>query len=173
VAGILALVMQVRPDLTWRDVQHLCVQTAIPINLKDSGWQNTTVPGRLFSHKFGFGKLSAYRIVEAAKSFVSVNDQTQMTIESSLKHQVNSSMSLAIDMVVSEEMALGANASDMEHLRLTFSTLEFVRSEINVKVISPGGVESFLIPSRKFDSDSKGFTNWTAMSVASWFFPLT
>lgn len=28
-AGIFALVLEVRPDLTWRDMQHMCVQTAI------------------------------------------------------------------------------------------------------------------------------------------------
>ena len=37
-AGICALVLQANPSLTWRDMQHIVVQTARPANLKTSDW---------------------------------------------------------------------------------------------------------------------------------------
>ena len=73
-AGIFALALGVRPDLTWRDLQHLCVQTAQIVDPSDGDWE-TVANGRKFNHKYGFGKLDAYRLVEAAKTFKHVKPQ--------------------------------------------------------------------------------------------------
>lgn len=37
-AGIVALVLQARPELTWRDMQHLVVETAIKNDPSSSSW---------------------------------------------------------------------------------------------------------------------------------------
>ncbi|EEB95885.1 hypothetical protein MPER_05077, partial [Moniliophthora perniciosa FA553] len=47
--AVFALALQARPDLTWRDVQHLCVQTARMINPDDPDWE-PTAEGRLYSY---------------------------------------------------------------------------------------------------------------------------
>ena len=49
-AGVYALALQVRPDLTWRDFQHLSIRTAVHINSRDPDW-DTTAAGRKFSYK--------------------------------------------------------------------------------------------------------------------------
>ncbi|KAH8926439.1 hypothetical protein BT69DRAFT_1239069, partial [Atractiella rhizophila] len=67
-AGIFALVLQARSDLTWRDLQHLVVRTSVPINLNDPDWETTAV-GRLFNHKYGYGKLDAWNLVQAANEW--------------------------------------------------------------------------------------------------------
>ncbi|ESK94198.1 kex protein [Moniliophthora roreri MCA 2997] len=72
--GVFALALQVRPDLTWRDVQHLCVQTARMINPDDPDWE-PTAEGRLYSYKYGFGALDAARFVSAAKDWKNVKPQ--------------------------------------------------------------------------------------------------
>ena len=39
-AGILALVLEAAPGLTWRDVQHLVVRSSIPAPVFDNrGWE--------------------------------------------------------------------------------------------------------------------------------------
>ena len=77
-AGILALVLSVRPDLTWRDVQGLVAHTAVPFNSNDDSWQPTGA-GLAFSHKFGFGKIDAYRTVETAKTWELLGPQVVVT----------------------------------------------------------------------------------------------
>ncbi|KAG0274838.1 pheromone processing endoprotease, partial [Linnemannia exigua] len=74
-AGMIALVLSVRPDLNWRDIQYLLMTTAIPVSLEDDDWTRTAA-GRLFNHKFGYGSLDAYALVESAKTFQSLGPQT-------------------------------------------------------------------------------------------------
>jgi kexin len=38
-AGSAALALSARPELTWRDLQHLMVETAVPVSEDDGSWQ--------------------------------------------------------------------------------------------------------------------------------------
>ena len=57
-SGILALVLQARPDLTWRDVQHVIVNSAVMVAPADPDWHENSA-GFSHNHKYGFGKMSA------------------------------------------------------------------------------------------------------------------
>ncbi|MBN3312594.1 PCSK7 convertase, partial [Atractosteus spatula] len=70
-AGMVALMLQVRPCLTWRDVQHIIVYTATKYEDKRAGWK-TNGAGLHHSHQHGFGLLNAWRLVNAAKVWESV-----------------------------------------------------------------------------------------------------
>jgi hypothetical protein len=72
VAGIAAQILGVRPDLTWRDVQHIIRATADRIDLttSDEGWgeawfQNGA--GIWYSYQHGFGRINAGNAVSLAK----------------------------------------------------------------------------------------------------------
>src|SRR5690606_22059843 len=56
VAGVVALMLEANPSLTWRDVQHILVQTAEKNAPGDSGWFNNGA-GLHFNHAFGFGRV--------------------------------------------------------------------------------------------------------------------
>ncbi|KAJ1328843.1 hypothetical protein BSLG_009887 [Batrachochytrium salamandrivorans] len=77
---VYALMLSIRPDLSWRDVQRLTVENAIPVNLQDTDWIKTHAD-RLYNHKYGYGIIDAYQIVEATKSFVNLNPQVNLTID--------------------------------------------------------------------------------------------
>lgn len=62
------------PNLTWRDVQHLIVNTAQVTSPVDEGWMDNG-GGFHFNHKFGFGRLDAAKMVEAAKNWKTVPKQ--------------------------------------------------------------------------------------------------
>ncbi|KAJ9107852.1 hypothetical protein QFC19_002758 [Naganishia cerealis] len=74
VVGVVALALQVRPDLTWRDVQHLMVNTAAHFNPDDPDWEKTAT-GRLFSYKYGYGRVDAGAFVHAARDWQLVKPQ--------------------------------------------------------------------------------------------------
>ena len=57
-AGIIALILEVNPELTWRDVQHVTVRCAHNANLRANDWSQNAV-GRNFSHSFGYGLMDA------------------------------------------------------------------------------------------------------------------
>ena len=74
--------------LTWRDIQHIIVQTSRPENLSSSDWQLNGANRRV-SHSFGYGMMDALAMVEAAKSWVTVPQQRKCILEPSknINHQ--------------------------------------------------------------------------------------
>uniref|UniRef100_A0A8C5QRK7 Proprotein convertase subtilisin/kexin type 7 n=1 Tax=Leptobrachium leishanense TaxID=445787 RepID=A0A8C5QRK7_9ANUR len=70
-AGMIALMLQVRPCLTWRDVQHIVVFTAIRYEDNFAAWE-TNGAGFSHSHQHGFGLLNAWKLTNAAKVWESV-----------------------------------------------------------------------------------------------------
>lgn len=67
-AGVLALVLQANPYLTWRDVQHLIVRTSVPVSTADDGW-HVNGAGHAINHKFGYGKMDAGALVDLAETW--------------------------------------------------------------------------------------------------------
>ena len=69
-AGVVALMLEARPDLTWRDVQHILVQASSPIDVTNNvhPWV-TNAAGVTSSTQYGAGMLSASRAVDIAESW--------------------------------------------------------------------------------------------------------
>ena len=61
--GLVALMLQVRPCLSWRDVQHIIVLTCEKVD-KLAGHYTTNAAGLKHSLRHGFGALDAWRLVE-------------------------------------------------------------------------------------------------------------
>ena len=72
--GVVALALQVRPELSWRDVQHVLIHTAVHFNPEDPDWEKTAA-GRWFSYKYGYGRIDAGRVVQEAKTWELVKPQ--------------------------------------------------------------------------------------------------
>lgn len=169
VAGTVALALSVRPDLSWRDLQYLCVDTAVPIHLDDGSWQNTTI-GKKFSHIYGYGKVDAYRFVEAAKSFKSVKPQAWFHSPwISVQHAIpEGDRGLAASFQVTEEMLEEANLERLEHVTVTMNVDHGRRGDLSADLISPNGVVSHIATARGPDSAAAGYDDWTFMSVVHW-----
>jgi kexin len=168
-AGIFALVLQVRPDLSWRDMQYLAMDTAVPINLDSGDWQDTAI-GKKFSHTYGYGKLDSYAIVEAAKNWKKVKPQAWFY---SPWIHVNQSIpqgdqGVAVGFEVTKEMLKEANLERVEHITVTMNVEHGRRGDLSVDLISPSKVVSHLSVTRKYDDSTDGYDDWTFMSVAHW-----
>ena len=179
-AGIFALVLSVRPDLSWRDMQHLCVETAVPVSIEDSDW-DTLPSGRMYNHKFGYGKLDAYAIVERAKTFENVRPQTylQLSMQPFDKQDipdltdlsgnvVDKSGALTSTITVTQDMVDAAGLGRVEHVTATVNIEHGRRGDLETLLESPNDIVSQLGAPRKFDSSSEGFVDWTFMTVKHW-----
>ena len=62
------------PNLTWRDMQHVIVETAQMTSPVDEGWMKNGA-GKHFNHKFGFGRMDAAKMVERVKTWTNVGPQ--------------------------------------------------------------------------------------------------
>lgn len=168
-AGILALVVNVRLDLNWRDVQYLIVETAVPINLEDGEWQDTYI-GKKYSHTFAYGKLDAYALVEKAKTWQSVKPQAWYKSPwQYVRHDIpQGDQGLASTFEVTKEMIQQANLERLEHVQVTMNVEHTCRGDLSVELMSPEGVVSHLSATRRHDKKDAGYEDWTFMSVLHW-----
>lgn len=170
-AGVFALVLSIRPELTWRDLQYLALDSAIPVNEKDGSWQDTFI-GKKFSHNFGYGKLDAYGIVERAKTWELVKPQSwffsDREIVSKAIPAVTDDSGLISTIYVSDNDITDANLERLEHVNVVMNLDHNYRGSLQVDLISPSGVVSTLAANRPFDDSIDGYKEWTFMSVAHW-----
>lgn len=168
-AGIFALVLQVRPELSWRDLQYLAFETAVPFDLTDPGWQ-TTGSGKSFHHMYGFGKLDAYEIVEKAKHWELVKPQAwyHLPIETVNKDIPSTNVGVEFKATVTAEHLKNANFKRLEHVNILINAEASRRGDLSMELKSPSGVISYIMPTRHLDSSPDGVQNWKFMSVVHW-----
>lgn len=169
------------PDLTWRDMQHLSVRTAVQINPNDPDWDQTA-QGRPFSYKYGFGVLDAYAYVTAAKDWKSVKPQSWLVLP--YVQIANGTMNILDEMSggeplsregvksvtkVTKEMLDAGNVETLEHVTVKVWIEHQKRGDVEVELISPSGVKSVLAAKRSHDAAKTGFPGWRFMSVKHWY----
>lgn len=170
----------ISPDLTWRDIQHLCVKTARMINPEDLDWEPMAT-GQLYSYKYGFGVLDAYRYVRAAQDWKLVKPQAWfatrtiqfeggiMTEEEKYSGgQFITPGGIKSVMTITKEMMEENNFETLEHINIRVWINHNKRGDVEVDIVSPNGVKSMLAGRRPADSANTGYPGWTFMSVKHW-----
>ena len=167
-AGVFALALSARPELTWRDLQNVLVLTGVPIN-EDEDW-DTTYIGRKFSHAYGYGKLDAYAVVDKAKSIDLLKPQAWFHSPwLHVNHPIPQGVEgLLSSFEVTEAMIKKANLERLEHVTVTMNINHTRRGDLSVELRSPTNLVSHLSVTRKFDDNGDGYVDWTFMSVAHW-----
>ncbi|GAA5868481.1 hypothetical protein JCM8547_006287 [Rhodosporidiobolus lusitaniae] len=177
-AGIFALVLEARPELTWRDMQHLCVRTAVQINPNDPDWQMTP-SGKPYNHKYGFGKLDAWAIVEAAKTWDLVKPQAWWNSPTATPSLTPNQAAtgggarvtaegVTAKIVVKRGELKESNFEKLEHITVTVWIEHQKRGNLEVELVSPGGMKSILARPRRFDDSADGMMGWVFMTVKHW-----
>uniref|UniRef100_V5EQD1 P/Homo B domain-containing protein n=1 Tax=Kalmanozyma brasiliensis (strain GHG001) TaxID=1365824 RepID=V5EQD1_KALBG len=169
-AGVIALGLSVRPDLTWRDVQHIAVRSAVKFNAEDPDWQQTQA-GRHFNHKYGYGLIDAYQFVEEAKRHQLVNPQAwyespNITIPAT--ETLISESGTESTFIITEEHLKQANLASVEHVTVRVWITHQRRGDVNIEFTSPHGTKSALARSRRYDDAKTGFPGWSFMTLKHW-----
>lgn len=168
-AGAIALALSVRPDLTWRDVQYLLLETAVPVHEEGDDWQVTKI-GKKFSHDWGYGKVDTGALVHKAKDWKLVKPQAWYHSPwLRVQHDIpQGAQGLASVFDVTEAALTKANMSRLEHVTVTMNVNHTRRGDLSVELWSPEGIISHLSTTRRRDATEAGYIDWTFMSVAHW-----
>ncbi|KAJ5169754.1 Proprotein convertase P [Penicillium coprophilum] len=168
-AGSVALALSARPELTWRDLQYLMVETAVPVSEDDGSWQDLP-SGRKFSHDWGFGKVDTYTMVQLAKTWDLVKPQAWLHSPWLRVHQdiPQGDKGLLSRYAVTDDQLKKANIAKLEHVTVTMNVNHTRRGDISVELHSPAGIVSYLSVAREKDDMAVGYDDWTFMSVAHW-----
>uniref|UniRef100_A0A665V4U4 P/Homo B domain-containing protein n=1 Tax=Echeneis naucrates TaxID=173247 RepID=A0A665V4U4_ECHNA len=166
-AGMVALMLQVRPCLSWRDVQHIITFTATKCDSR-ADWRMNGA-GFHHSHQHGFGLLNAWRLVNAASVWESVPFL--------VSYQSTAIKDEASILVYPEELirTWTVTAADLkqsgmetlEHVAVTVTLTHPCRGNIEIVLVCPSGMTS-VIGARDMTEDPAGYQDWTFSTVRCW-----
>ncbi|KAJ3286771.1 pheromone processing endoprotease [Rhizoclosmatium sp. JEL0117] len=171
-SAIYALVDSARPDLTWRDYQHLTIKSAVVVNASHPSWFKTA-SGRPFSTVFGYGKLDAGRILDMARTWKSVGNANtfidaprQNPTVSLIPEGRNNSLQVLFNITEADKQKAGL--LKLEHVVVTVWIDHERRGDVFISLISPTGVVSRICAGRSLDYEKDGFQGWELMTLAHW-----
>uniref|UniRef100_A0AAV2J468 P/Homo B domain-containing protein n=1 Tax=Knipowitschia caucasica TaxID=637954 RepID=A0AAV2J468_KNICA len=167
-AGMVALMLQVRPCLTWRDVQHIIAFTATKCD-SSADW-GLNGAGFHHSHQHGFGLLNAWRLVNAAKVWESV--PFLVSYQSSLIKEEVPITTYPNDLIrmwnVSADDLKHSGMQTLEHVSVTVTITHPCRGNLEIVLTCPSGMSSLIGARRAIDRDTGGYQDWTFSTVRCW-----
>ncbi|XP_067930394.1 furin-like protease kpc-1 [Watersipora subatra] len=167
-AGIVALVLQANPALTWRDMQYLVVLSSNPNNLQADDWVVNGV-GRRVSHHFGYGIMNAGKMVELAKNWTAVPAQRICEIVAPDRNRlIHSEGKLSIKVKTNGCEGTSHHVMYLEHVQAKLSLTSSYRGDVTIYLTSPMGTKSTLLSPRANDNNNKGFNEWEFMTTHNW-----
>ena len=170
-AAILALTLEARPDLTWRDVQHLVIRTSKKNDLHTTDWNQNAV-GRWFSGRYGYGLMDAGHLVVMAKDWKLVPEQrvdkksivvNGITMNKADKKEVKGS-------TTTYTFNVDGDIDKIEHVTtiVTMSSVPSRRGKLRFYIQSPSGTKSMILGTRSKDTSTKGFDAYEFLSMELW-----
>ncbi|WP_254564661.1 SBBP repeat-containing protein [Oscillatoria sp. HE19RPO] len=165
VSGVVALMLQANPNLTWRDVQHILAETANRDAIADSSpnWSGKGGDRIRHSDRYGFGLVDAASAVAAASNWTSVAPEVAIT-----------SGTLTVDKGIPDgpfgggiiqEFTLDRNIT-LESVEVVFDGDHPYRGDLWIELTAPDGTKSLLANPSNDDGDD--YQNWVFNTVRHW-----
>jgi len=161
VSGVVALMLQANPNLTWRDVKHILADTAQKNDPTDPGW-SLNGGQHWINDKYGFGAVDATAAVQAAVNWTNVAPETSV-----------SAGPIVIDRTIPDNNTTGLSSSvtidrliDVETVEVVFDAEHPVRGDLRVVLTSPNGTQSIL--AAPHGDPNANYTSWTFTTNRDW-----
>jgi len=117
VSGIVALILQAKPNLGWRDIQLIITQSARRNDPTHPDWTQNGA-GHWINHDYGFGMIDASAAVSAALGWSNVGSEITQTQSSTPQLAIPDDNTAG----VSDTMMLSGSAiTNIEFIEITFS----------------------------------------------------
>eukprot|EP00913_Durusdinium_trenchii_P023329 g21907.t1 len=174
VAGVVALMLDANPNLTWRDVQHILVNTAAKNDPADFGWY-TNGAGRQVNHKFGHGLVDATAAVNMAATWTNVAPEVHGGTGVITTNQFIPDFDQMIGVQYVTDVATVYHDITIESVEITVDIDHSYRGDLRISLISPSGSFSQLAEPRMEDAgdDLKSYVftsvmHWGENSAGDW-----
>jgi hypothetical protein len=165
VSGVVALMLEANPELSWRDVQGILATTSQKVDAGDPSWSTNGV-GIPHSYLYGFGVVDAYAAVTAANTtWENFSAEVQLlgesgTIDLAIPEFPNGPVSSSIAIAASDAFV---TESVVAYLNISHSS----RGDLAIVLVSPNGTESILAPGQR-PEDTQIDESWELMTVRNW-----
>lgn len=163
VAGVVALMLQANPNLTYRDVQEILVRTARQNDEFDGGWV-TNGAGFHFNDRYGAGLVDAQAATAMATAWTSVAPlQTRSLAQNNLAQPIPDA-----DLNGTSRTFTVAAADNLrlEHVLVKVKATHPYAGNLEWRLTSPSGVSVRLARARF--NDTAANLDWTFMTTHFW-----
>lgn len=163
VAGVVALMLQANPNLTYRDVQEILVRTAVQNDQFNGGWV-TNGGGFHFHPIYGAGLVDAVAATNMAASWTTVAPLQKRSI---------ASLALALPIPDADDQGVAhtftvhaAENLRLEHVTVRVKATHPYVGNLEWRLTSPSGVTTRLARARSNDTSAN--LDWTFMATHFW-----
>ena len=173
VSGVIALVLEANPSLTWRDVQHVIVNSARQTDILNPSWI-TNGAGHAFSEEYGFGVIDALATIVTAQNWQNVGPERALSFVAEIDDPIsipdnavpapgsgNSLPYVRVDIAVSE-------CINTESVEIVMSAPHEDWSDLSIKLISPSGTEAVFAEKHDAILDDTQFNDWVVSTPMFW-----
>jgi proprotein convertase subtilisin/kexin type 2 len=143
-AGVIALVLEAKPNLGWRDVRLILAQSARINDATDAGWTTgATTPVYNFNHKYGFGVIDAAAAVTLASTWSNVGSElTSTTALAAPNLAIPDNNTTGVSNTIS---VASSEIANIEFIEITFSAADHTYSgDLDITLTSPANTVSQL-----------------------------
>ncbi|MDP1921307.1 MAG: S8 family serine peptidase [Myxococcales bacterium] len=142
-AGVVALVLQANPSLTWRDVRRVLALSARRTDTRHPDWTMNGA-GHAVNHDYGFGVLDAAAATRVAKTYDAGVPEVSFT---SPLMQVGAMIPDVSPTGVSSPITVtGSGVRQVDFVEVTVTITHTNTGDLDVRLVHTGGVSSRLHP---------------------------
>ena len=173
-AGVIALMLDANPNLTWRDVQHVLVHSSRLVDPSHSNWKQNGA-GHDINYSYGFGCVDAGAATALATTWTNVSTEQiyntgKITVNAAIPDNDNNGLEYTINV---------PDSFYVEHAELILNVDHNYIGDMKIWLESPDGTRS-LFASQRFDGQNDlnnyVFTScrsWDEMSDGDWIFHIS
>lgn len=158
VSGVVALLLEKRPDLGWRDVQQILALSASPVDFSEDKWSRNGA-GYWVSHDYGFGRVDAEAALKLAEGWRLLGPMEVQTGRFS-----SGPVSLPQNQTVSRIIPINSSIH-VQHVQVDVSINHTDWGDLRIELISPSGTRSVLAEPHANANSSGQPGDWTFLST--------
>lgn len=164
VSGVVALMLNANPSLSFRDVRYILASTAVKIDPSNATWI-TNAANFHFSNHYGFGRIDASAAVNMALSYHTIFPPNPDTNFLRFSESLSTALSIpdSDPVGVSSSMTVSSNFN-IENARIVLNATHPHVGDLRVQLRSPSGTVSTLLNSK---SKLNGTANFAGVSLSS------
>lgn len=155
VSGVVALMLEANPRLTWRDVRYILASTAQKNDPDDPGWSRNGA-GLHINHSFGFGLVNAEAALMASEGWINLPPSLSIGRTSTVAHIIPDDDAQGIEngIVIDDSMIV-------EFVDVVFDAPNHSRvGDLTVTLTSPSGTQSVLSERHNQVFGTFRYANW-------------
>lgn len=168
ISGVIALMLEANPELTWRDVQNILAITSTPVADPNDDTAQRNGVGIWHSNLYGFGIVNAAAAVEVSLDWENVGTEIMLVEESGpLSLPIVDSSNKVTESMITVDT--GESNMVVESVVAQLDLDYVARGHLEVVLTSPQGMKSVLHPGRRpentlLDTDQR----WKLLTVRTW-----